>query len=159
MSLTSLTVMLNQQVTASTSDFSTLPRFGVYVILSGNKVLRVGESSSGETRLLKGFRDPFRRVVRKKDRKNYIAYAWRTNYAGKKLRVDYFELGDQRFADNHFRRALEAEVTFQFRIAQKYWPLEMSEVHFLEVHRTDGLLVKTATAILSHYAVRYDAAA
>lgn len=158
MSPTSLTISLNQHGTASTSDFTSLPKYGVYVILSGKKVLRVGESSSGETRLSKGFREPFRRIVRKKDRKNYIAYAWRTKYSGKKLHVDYFELSDQQFSDNHFRRALEAEVTFQFRVAQKCWPSEMSEVHFLEKYRTDALLVQAATAILGHYKVRYDPA-
>ncbi len=155
---TPLTISLNQHGTASASDFTALPKYGVYVILSGKKVLRVGESGSGATRLSKGFREPFRRVVRKKDRKNYIAYAWRTKYSGTKLHVDYFDLSDQRFTDNYFRRALEAEVTFQFRIAQKCWPLEMSEVHFLEKHREDALLVQEATSILAHYKIRYDSA-
>jgi len=152
------TVTLNQHAKASLKDFPSLPKYGVYVILSGNDVLRVGESSSGASRLSKGFRDPFRRTLRGKDRKNYIAYAWRSSYPNQRLNVEYFELKDQRFTDNHFRRALEAEVTFQFRIAKKCWPSEMSEVHFLERFRTDPLLVQTANAILAYYGVRYDAA-
>jgi len=107
--------------------------------------------------LSKGFRPPFRRKLRGKDRKNYIAYDWRRKYLNQALNVDYFALEDARFSDNHFRRALEAEITLQFRVDRKRWPSEMSEVHFLERYRNDPLLVRTARAILSHYGMRYDA--
>ena len=154
----SFVVKLSPHAKASSEDFPRLSKFGVYVILSGNSVLRVGESSSGALRLSKGFREPLRRQLRGKDRKNYIAYAWRERYANQSLTVEYFALKDQRFTDNHFRRALEAEVTFQFRVAKKHWPSEMSEVHFLERFRTDRLLVHTAAAILKKYEVHYDRA-
>lgn len=133
-----------------------LPVHGVYVLLHSQKVIRVGECSSGISRLKKGFRDPLRHTRRGKERKNYIAYSWRGNYGGKPVHVDYFELKDARFEDNHFRRALEAELTFQFRIAQKAWPAEMNEIHFMETRRRDSLLVQTATAILQHYGIAYN---
>jgi hypothetical protein len=72
--------------------------------------------------------------------------------------VDYFELQDLRFEDNYFRRSLEAELTFQFRVAHKRWPREMSEIHFLERFRNDPLLVDTATAMLTHYGIAYQGA-
>lgn len=143
----------------ASSEFATLlPPRGIYVMLSSKQLIRIGECSSGVSRLKKGFRDPLRRTLRGKERKNYIAYSWRANYRGKSVHVDYFELRDPRFEDNAFRRSLEAELTFQFRIANKHWPVEMSEIHFLERYRSDPLLVETATSILKHYGVSYDAA-
>lgn len=142
------------------SEFGTLlPPRGIYIMLSAQQLIRVGECSSGVSRLKKGFRDPLRRTLRGKDRKNYIAYSWRANYRGKAVHVDYFELKDPRFEDSSFRRSLEAEVTFQFRLARKQWPTEMSEIHFLERYRQDPLLIETATSILKHYGVSYDSAA
>ena len=67
------------------------------------------------------------------------------------------DLQDPHFHDDHYRRALEAEVTFQFRVAQRRWPQEMSEVHFLERYRSDPLLVQTATEILAHFGIQYNA--
>jgi hypothetical protein len=134
-----------------------LPPRGIYVLLNNRKIIRVGECSSGISRLKKGFRDPLRHTRRGKERKNYIAYSWRANYRGKPVHVDYFELKHLKYEDNHFRRALEAELTFQFRIAHKAWPVEMNEIHFMEVQRKDPLLVETATAILQHYGITYNA--
>ena len=158
--MTPKTLLLNVGTdgTVAAVEFQQLPRFGIYVMWDGADVIRVGECSSGESRLKKGFRDPLRRVVRGKDRKNYIAYSWRSKYSGRTVNVDYFELTDPRLSDNYLRRALEAEVTFQFRIAAKRWPREMSEIHFLERFRHDPLLIKTATALLAHYGLTYDAA-
>jgi hypothetical protein len=122
------------------SEFTQLlPLHGIYVLLHNQKIIRVGECSSGISRLKKGFRDPLRHTRRGKERKNYIAYSWRGNYRGKPVHVDYFELKDPKFEDNHFRRALEAELTFQFRIAHRAWPAEMNEIHFMEARRTDPL--------------------
>jgi hypothetical protein len=140
----------------ASSEFKRLPRYGIYIMLDGPEVIRIGECSAGESRLKKGFRDPFRRNLRGKERKNYIAYSWRDNYCGRCVNLDYFELNDDRFSDNYLRRALEAELTFQFRVARKRWPLEMSEIHFLERFRNDALLVATATAILEHYGISYN---
>jgi hypothetical protein len=153
---TSFSVKLNRQARGSPKDFLALPQFGIYIISKGNKVLRVGESGSGEKRLLKGFRDPLRRKLRGKDRKNYIAYAWRKKYPNQSLNIDYFELKESQLSDNHFRRALEAEITFQFRLVKRRWPIEMSEIHFLERYRKDPLLIRVTKAILSYYEVRYN---
>jgi hypothetical protein len=98
--------------TVPSAEFRKLPRVGLYVISHDGLILRVGESFSGETRLKKGFREPLRRRVRGKERKNYIAYAWRDDYRGEHIKIDYFELRDRRFRKSHFRRALEAEVAF-----------------------------------------------
>ncbi|GEM_PF-3620725 len=141
---------------APAAEFHALPRFGLYVISHGHQVLRVGESGSGEARLRKGFREPLRKLVRGKERKNYLAYAWRDDYRDKRLKVDYFGLSEERFSNSQFRRALEAEVTFQFRIAHRAWPSRMNEIHFTEVHRTDPLLIQAARVILLHYEIRHD---
>ena len=143
-------------VVESTELSTLLPLCGIYVMSHSTQIIRVGESSSGIARLKKGFRDPLRKMIRGKERKNYIAYSWRGNYRGKAVNVEYFELKDLRYKDNAFRRALEAELTFQFRVARKAWPSEMSEIHFLERFRNDQLLVETASAILKHYGVTYD---
>lgn len=139
------------------TEFSTLlPSCGIYVMSHLTQIIRVGESSSGMSRLKKGFRDPLRKILRGKERKNYIAYSWRGSYQGKAISVDYFELKDTKYEESGFRRSLEAELTFQFRVAKKAWPAEMSEIHFLERFRKDALLVETATAILKHYGIEYD---
>jgi hypothetical protein len=154
---TSFVLNVDSDGVVAASEFSTLlPLCGIYVVLHSTQIIRVGESSSGMSRLKKGFRDPLRRMLRGKERKNYIAYSWRANYRGKPVNVDYFELKDIRYEDNAFRRSLEAELTFQFRVARKAWPGEMSEIHFLERFRNDPLLVETAAAILKHYGVAYD---
>ena len=133
-----------------------MAKFGIYVIFWRKKVLRVGESKSGKTRLKKGFCERLYKRLRGKKRKNYIAFAWRAKYRQKRLIVDYFELTATSFACDHYRRALEAELTFQFRIARKQWPSEMSEIHFLERYRTKSVLIQTAAAILTHYGITYD---
>jgi hypothetical protein len=154
---TSFVLNVDSDGLVAASEFSTLlPLCGIYVMLHSTQIIRVGESSSGMSRLKKGFRDPLRRMLRGKERKNYIAYSWRVNYRGKSVDVDYFELKELRYDDNAFRRSLEAELTFQFRVANKAWPVEMSEIHFLERFRSDPLLVETSTAILNHYGMAYD---
>jgi hypothetical protein len=72
------------------------------------------------------------------------------------VHADYFALDDEPFADSHLRRALEAEVTFQFRLALKSWPKCMSEIHFLERYRKNAHLVKRGTELLSHYGYSYN---
>lgn len=158
MTLTSFILNIGQDGTAPTTEFRALPKYGIYLMSHGTDVIRIGECSSGVSRFRKGFRDPLRRTLRGKDRKNYIAYSWRDKYKGQAVKIDYFELFDQPFEDNHFRRALEAEITFQFRFARKAWPLQMSEIHFLERFRKDPRLVQVATAILKHYGIAYNAA-
>jgi hypothetical protein len=155
---TSFVLNVDSDGLVSASEFSTLlPLRGIYVISHEKQIIRVGESSSGMSRLKKGFRDPLRHTRRGKDRKNYIAYSWRANYLGKPVQVDYFELKDLAFEGNAFRRSLEAELTFQFRVATKSWPIEMSEIHFLERFRKERLIIETTTAILRHYGIDYDA--
>jgi hypothetical protein len=152
---TSFDVVLDETGRAS-GPFPTLPKYGVYLISIGTEVVRVGESSSGASRLIKGFREPLRRTLRGKERKNYIAYSWRHKYANGRIRIDYFGLTKPEFVEAAFRRALEAEITFQLRMAHKRWPIDMVEVHFSESHRTKALLTQVAKAILNHYGIAYD---
>jgi len=153
------TVQLSKKGIAKSASFPKLPKYGLYVIRSGNKVIRIGETASGSARLKKGFREPLRRVIRNKDRKNYIAYSWRNKYRGRRLSVDYFSLGDDAFSDAKLRRAVEAEVTFQFRLARKKWPEEMSEIHFLEQYQRDPRVVDVTKEILEHYGHEYNSSA
>jgi hypothetical protein len=138
-----------------TAEFRTLPKIGLYVISHANEICRIGECSSGAQRLKKGFQEQLRHMRRGKERKNYIAYSWRGNYRGCRIRVEYFELKHERFLDAHFRRALEAEVTFQVRIAKNAWPRDMSEIHFLERFRRDPLLESSARGVLAHFNIEY----
>jgi hypothetical protein len=41
------------------------------------------------------------------------------------MNVDYFNLSAPEFSDNYLRRALEAEITFQFRISNKAWKKDL----------------------------------
>jgi hypothetical protein len=132
-----------------------LSKYGIYVIRLEQDVIRIGESSSGVDRIVKGLREPLRRILRGKDRKNYLAYHWRSDFSNMSIHADYFELNDDQFSDNHLRRALEAEVTFQFRLAMQAWPRCMSEIHFLERCRQNEHLVLRATELLSHYELQY----
>ena len=132
-------------------------KYGIYIIRIDKEVIRIGESSSGFDRIVKGFREPLRKILRGKDRKNYLAYSFRPNFANMSIHVDYFELNADQFHDNFLRRALEAEVTFQFRLALQAWPKCMSEIHFLESCRQQPVLVKRATELLSHYEYKYQA--
>ena len=136
-----------------------VPKYGIYVIRINGEVVRIGESSSGADRIFKGLREPLRRILRGKDRKNYLAYHWRTDYCNVSTAADYFALPEDPFADNHLRRALEAEVTVQFRLACKAWPKCMSEIHFLERCRKDANVLAQGTQILAHYGHSYDNAA
>jgi hypothetical protein len=135
--------------------FQALPPLGIYVISYRRQIIRVGECSSGSRRFRSGFCGRLRIMRRGKDCKNYAAYSWRDNYRGKSLTVDYFKLPEA-FGNAALRRALEAELTFQIRLANRRWPRDMSEIHFLERHRKKKLVVKQLRRILAHYRLRYD---
>jgi hypothetical protein len=135
-----------------------LSKYGIYVIRQGNNIIRIGESSSGFDRISKGFKQPLRHIRRGKEKKNYLAYSWRINFTGKTLLVDYFDLNENPFSENHLRRALEAEITFQFRIMLRTWPQHMSEIHFLERYRTHPMLVQQASAVMLNYGHQYNIA-
>lgn len=130
------------------------PKFGIYVFKFANQVLRVGESSSGFVRIRRGLTAPLRH--RRTNKKNYIAYSWRELYRSTTLGLDYFPLRDAHFRENRLRRALEAEVTFQFRLAFRAWPPNMSEIHFLEDYRANHQLVQETTEILRQYGQTYN---
>lgn len=142
---------LNDDGTLKTFDYIEVGKYGVYVIRRNKEVLRVGESSSGLGRIIKGFKEPLRKMSRGKIRKNYMAYHWRVDYPKAQLEVDYFNLSATDFSDNHLRRALEAEITFQFRISNRAWPREMSEIHFLERFRQHTIITSVTTAVLKNY--------
>ena len=130
-------------------------KYGLYVFRSGGAVIRIGETSSGCSRLSKGFNQPLRHVRRGKERKNYMAYSWRERHAKKSISVDYFNLSEAPFCDSYVRRSLEAEVTFQLRVQLGHWPTEMSEIHFLEVHRRHPDVVSETTRVLLQYGFAY----
>lgn len=135
-----------------------LPKYGIYVVRNGGEVIRIGESSSGFDRISKGFREKLRHIRKGKEKKNYLAYSWRENYRNTTLNVDYFALEAEPFSEDHLRRALEAEVTFQFRIAMRSWPRNMSEIHFLERYRENAGLVDKAAEVMKHYGHEYNVA-
>lgn len=130
-------------------------KYGLYVFVSGVEIMRIGESSSGCDRIVKGFRQSLRHIRRGKERKNYLAYSWRVHQAGQPIQIIYFNLDDEPFADNHLRRALEAEITFQVRFHTGHWPRFMSEIHFLECHREHPDVVREASRVLSHFGFNY----
>ena len=72
------------------------------------------------------------------------------------LRIDYFPLNASTFSKAHRRRALEAEITFQFRLAHRGWPLRMSEIHFLERYREHKAVVALASRVLTFYGHTYN---
>jgi len=150
----SFAVLINSDGTVE-RRFVALPRLGIYIISFADEIIRVGECSSGTGRFQSGFCGRLRMISRGKDRKNYRAYHWRDNYRGKSVTVDYFTLTEA-FSDSALRRALEAELTFQLRIAHRRWPREMSEIHFLERFRKNKILVNQLRRILSYYGLRYD---
>jgi hypothetical protein len=85
---TSFVLNVDSDGVVAASEFSTLlPLCGIYVMLHSAQIIRVGESSSGMSRLKKGFRDPLRRMLRGKERKNYIAYSWRQEKARRHSRL------------------------------------------------------------------------
>jgi hypothetical protein len=131
-------------------------KYGIYIIRLDKEIVRVGESSSGAVRIVKGLREPLRRIRKGKDRKNYLAYHWRAEYRNSSIYADYFPLDDNPFSDNHLRRALEAEVTLQLRLALRAWPKCMSEIHFLERCSKDNFLVKVGVSLLAHYGHKYN---
>ena len=148
--------MLNDDGNLNTFDYIEVGKYGVYVIRRSEEVLRVGESSSGLGRVIKGFKEPLRKILRGKIRKNYMAYHWRANYPKAQLYVDYFNLSATDFSDNYLRRALEAEITFQFRISNRSWPREMSEIHFLERLRQHTTVTSETAAVLKNYGLVFN---
>lgn len=130
-------------------------KYGLYVFRTATEIIRVGESSSGCARIAKGFKTPLRHLRRGKERKNYLAYSWRERHASKLLSVDYFNLPDDPFSDNYFRRSLEAELTFQLRVHMGHWPREMSEIHFLNSMRCHPHVVEQVTRALLQYGFSY----
>jgi hypothetical protein len=133
-------------------------KFGIYIISCDNEIVRVGESSSGFARIANGFRQKLRHNRRGRERKNYLAYSWRAEYCSRNLVLDYFPLSPDPFSEDHLRRALEAEITFQFRVTNGAWPRNMSEIHFLERYRCHPSVVAKATEVLQRYSLTYNAA-
>jgi hypothetical protein len=133
-------------------------KYGIYLIRCGRHVIRVGESSSGFDRIFKGFRQKLRHIRRGKERKNYLAYSWRAEYKNQTMSVDYFSLSSFPFSKDLLRRALEAEITFQLRLARRKWPRNMSEIHFLERYRINKALMRKAMDVLATYGHKYNPA-
>jgi hypothetical protein len=147
-------ITLNESGVAATLRTPATEKWGVYVFRSGQEIVRVGETGSGCVRIAKGLKERLRHTRRGKDRKNYLAYSWREHHCGERLHVDFFA-PEEPFQDNHLRRALEAEITFQMRLWLGHWPKYMSEIHFLERYRQDPRVIQAASGVLAAYGWSY----
>ncbi len=132
-------------------EYQTL--YGIYVIRENKNIIRIGESASGFKRIKGGFSQPFDLNRKGKNIKNYYAYHWREYY--NRLEIDYFDLKNQDFEKNDYRRSLEAELTFQVRLNIKKWPEAMTEVHFSEKYRTEKLIIENCKNILKMYGMKF----
>jgi len=124
-------------------------KYGIYILLYKNQIIRIGETASGIERIKRGFQQ-------NKKRKNSSAYSWRLDYKNKNLSLQYFPLVNKYFKKPKIRRALEAELTFQIRVYKKKWPIKMSEIHFLENQRKKKLMLEMLKKILVNYKITYN---
>jgi hypothetical protein len=113
-----------------------LYKYGIYIFYHKNRLIRIGETASGFTRIYKGFSSPLRL---KNGKKNYYAYSWRQDYRNEKIRVVYFSLDqlDKEAEKPEVRRSIEAEIAFQIRLKSEKWPVRMTEIHFSEKLRSN----------------------
>ena len=113
-----------------------------------SKIIRVGESETGFTRIRKGFNH---QLTRYNNKKNFHAYQWRESYKNKTINIDFYNLIHPDFSRNDFRRSLEAEVTFLLRKTLNKWPENMTEIHFSEKHRENQVIEKYSELIVNNY--------
>ncbi len=101
-------------------------RYGVYAFLVRDEVIRFGESASGFVRIKKGFNH---QLFKANGKKNYIAYHFREKFKNRNIEVRYYTAkGLLKTPEN--RRAIEAELAYQFRAKTGAWPRVMVEIHF-----------------------------
>lgn len=127
-------------------------KYGIYLFYYRNKIIRVGETASGFSRIRKGFTQKLKLKRNGRKKKNYYAYPWRLYYRNKKIKVVYFslkQLGEQA-KKPEIRRAIEAEITYQIRLKTKKWPLRMTEIHFSEELRKKKKIINVVTEIMKY---------
>ncbi|WP_444927111.1 hypothetical protein ACJJIQ_02770 [Microbulbifer sp. ANSA003] len=101
-------------------------KHGIYAFLHKGSVIRFGESASGFDRIRKGFNHQLRKANGKK---NYLAYHFREGFKDEEIEVRYYSVN--RLLDlPEERRAIEAELAYQFRVKTGAWPRVMVEIHF-----------------------------
>jgi hypothetical protein len=114
----------------------------IYAILYRKRIIRLGETSAGYSRIRSGFNQKLRH---NNSQRNYYAYKWRERYKGRKLELMLFSL-PKRFGDKSdaqcWRRALEAELAWEFRKVHGGWPTAMTEIHFDEQLRRKKTIQK-----------------
>ena len=112
----------------------------VYAISYRNCIVRFGEASAGYSRIRSGFNQE---LCHKNNKRNYYAYKWREHYRGKKLELVVCSL-PERFGDandgSRWRRALEAELAWEFRKLHGGWPTAITEIHFDEQLRKKRII-------------------
>ena len=101
-------------------------KYGVYAFLVSGKVIRFGESASGFDRIRKGFNH---QLFRSSGKKNYIAYHFREKIKKKEIEIRYYH-APRVLKLPEGRRAIEAELAYQFRLKTGAWPSVMVEIHF-----------------------------
>ena len=101
-------------------------KYGIYAFLYGDQVIRFGESASGFNRIRTGFNH---QLYRANDKKNYITYHFRERFKNKEIEVRYYSENRLLVAPAK-RRAIEAELAYQFRVKTGAWPEVMIEIHF-----------------------------
>lgn len=100
-------------------------KFGIYAFLHRGKVIRFGESASGFDRIRKGFNN---QLYKAGGKKNYIAYHFRDQFKSEEIEIRYYSSKGLEIPEE--RRAIEAELAYQFRTKTGSWPNVMIEIHF-----------------------------
>ncbi len=115
------------------------PINGIYAFLIDNEVVRFGESGSGFNRIRKGFNH---QLYKSNNKKNYIAYHFREKLKSKKLEIRYYSIKRESLSKPESRRAIEAELAYQYRYRTGAWPKFMIEIHFFnKMNKTQNKFV------------------
>ena len=115
-------------------------KYGIYAFLLSGKVIRFGESASGFDRIRKGFNH---QLYKSNSKKNYLAYHFRESLKNKEIEIRYY-YAPKILKLPEERRAIEAELAYQFRVKTGAWPSVMVEIHF------SNQLSKPATKFVNH---------
>ena len=106
---------------------------GIYALIVDEAVVRFGESGTGFERIRNGFNHQLYRANKKK---NYHAYHFREQINNKKIEVRYYSVKGKTLHTPNSRRAVEAELAYQFRARTSMWPKYMVEIHFYNAMST-----------------------
>jgi hypothetical protein len=123
------------------------PRIGLYAFRQGPNLLYVGETVNLEDKTLGSGRK---------------LHSWRGTYSGQVVEVMLFGFGDPPDGltdiarlendgnpDEVIRRAIEAEVVFEYRASTGHLPLEQHEIHFQPRLYTNPYIRKCSSFVMS----------